>query len=132
MARSILPTARLCRYAGSPGTGNITGMRNGWQDRPIALESGANDMTRQKLLQQVDSTLTAENHYALGWYDSSERIAYWSRFGHPEWYLGKSTDWRGILSNWWYDPELAAKVECGEAMEVGVVDVDFWGKLDAR
>jgi len=108
-------------------TNNITGIKNKRVDEISRLEQTMFDPAQRiTLLQELDSILVAENHYALNWYAPFTRIAYWSKFGHPEWYLGKISDWKSIITNWWYDPALAARTKAGEKMEAGASDVKFW------
>lgn len=121
------------KLADQDNTNNITGIKNKRIDEICKLEQTMFDPAQRiTLLQELDSILVAENHYALNWYAPFTRIAYWNKFGHPEWYLGKISDWKSIIANWWYEPSLAAKVKNGETMEAGATDVTFWPEYNKQ
>jgi microcin C transport system substrate-binding protein len=126
------------RLADYPNTNNLAGFKDSRADSLMELELRTFDQTRRvKILRELDSILMASKSYALAWYAPYNRIAYWNRFGHPSFYLGKINDWQGILSTWWIDPEKAATVEKGKedttvTMPVGNTDVRFWEEWKKR
>jgi hypothetical protein len=54
-------------------------------------------------------------HCALAWTPKGIRVAYWDKFGVPEWVFSKTSQIGNhdlaIMSGWWYDKEKAAAIE---------------------
>jgi microcin C transport system substrate-binding protein len=126
------------KLADVPNTNNLGGFKNQRADEIMDLEQVTFDQNKRvALIQELDSILMASKQYALGWYGPYQRIVYWNKFGHPDFYLGKISDWQAILSTWWIDPEKAAMVEKGRKdksvkMEVGQTDVMFWPEYNKQ
>jgi len=118
--------------ADKPNTNNLTGFKNSRADQIMDLEQVTFDQAeRVKMLRELDSILMDSKQYALSWYAPYTRIAYWNKFGHPKFYLGKISDFEGVLSTWWYDGDQAATVAKGRSdksvkMDVSPVDINFW------
>jgi microcin C transport system substrate-binding protein len=119
-------------------TNNLAGFKNAHADSLMELELRTFDQaTRVKIIRELDSVLVASKIYALSWYAPYTRIAYWNRFGHPDFYISRINGWESILSTWWVDPEKAATVEKGKEdtkvkMPVGKTDVLFWNDWKKR
>lgn len=120
------------KLADVKNTNNITGMKNSRIDEICNAEQSEFDpIKRIELLRELDGILMQEKHYALSWYAGYQRIVYWNNLSMPEFGLGKITDWRGILSTWWFDPDKAETVNKGMkdktvTMPIGETDVKYW------
>lgn len=121
-----------------PNTNNLGGFKNTRADELIDKEQVTFDQAeRVKILQELDGLLIASHMYALGWSAPFQRVAYWNKFGYPEFYLGKISDWRYVLSGWWASPEKTKKLN--EALKdksinlgEGERDVKFWPDYNAK
>ncbi len=115
-----------------PNTSNLAGFRNARADSLMELEQVTSDQAgRVKILRELDSILMASHMYALGWYAPFTRVAYWNRFGQPDFYLGKGGDWGDMFRVWWHDPEKEAGLQrarrdTGLVLPTGETDVRFW------
>jgi microcin C transport system substrate-binding protein len=102
------------RLADAPNTNNITALKNARIDQICEREQVTFDRTeRIRLLQELDGILVAENHYALGYHVPYVRVAYWNKFGHPDFILTRIEDWDDAFALWWFEPEKAATVAKG-------------------
>ncbi|MCB0713003.1 MAG: ABC transporter substrate-binding protein [Ignavibacteriae bacterium] len=119
-----------------PNTNNLAGFKNRVADSLINLELVTFDLSKRvQIIRQLDSILVASHQYALAWYAPFTRVAYWNKFGHPDFYIGRTSDWRSILSLWWYDPDKAALVERGKddptmTLPTGSSEVYFWKEYE--
>ena len=119
-------------------TNNLGGFKDARADELIDREQITFDQAeRVKILRELDSILVASNQFALAWYAPFTRVAYWNKFGHPEFYIGKISDWRYVLSAWWVSPEKKAKL--AEALKdnsinlgKGERDVMFWPEYNKK
>ena len=124
--------------ADQPNTSNLAGFKNARADELIERELVTYDQEeRVKILRELDSILVSSNQYALAWYAPFTRVAYWNRFGHPEFYLGKISDWRYILSSWWVSPEKSrnlAEAQSDDSINLGEGerDVLFWPQFNSE
>lgn len=113
-------------------TNNITGFKNARVDQLIDIEKTTFDQNKRiAIMREIDSILMASNHYTLMWYAPYVRIVHWNSFGHPDFFLSKTGDWKDVAQYWWSDPEKAAMVRKGKSdksvtMETGEIDVKFW------
>jgi microcin C transport system substrate-binding protein len=120
------------KLADQPNTNNLSGFKNKRADELMDKEQITFDQgERVKILRELDSILMESKQYALAWYAPYTRIAYWNRYGHPDFYIGKISDFQAVLSTWWFDPqkaEIVAKARGDKSvkMEVGETDVQFW------
>jgi len=101
------------KYADIDNTNNITGFKNARVDEICDEYDRMFDFEdRIKALQEADSIIANSVHYAYSWSPLwSERIFYWNKFGKPESVMTYSGDWQQVPLIWWYEPELAEKVE---------------------
>lgn len=124
--------------ADQTNTNNLTGFKNARADEIMRAEQVTFDVSKRiAMLRELDSILMASKQYALAWYAPYVRLAYWNKFDAPDFYLGRISDWSGLLTTWWYDPEKAAIVQKGRGdmsvtLPVGQVDVKFWDKYNAE
>ena len=56
---------------------------------------------------QLDAEIYQQHPYSLEWFNPSDWVLYWNKFGVPERGLPKYGDWRDVFSTWWIDPEKA-------------------------
>ncbi|MGE3799906.1 MAG: extracellular solute-binding protein [Candidatus Kapaibacterium sp.] len=121
-----------------PNTNNMGGFKNARADELIEKELVTFDQNeRVKIIRELDSILVASQQYALAWYAPFTRVAYWNKFGHPDFYLGKISDWTNIISTWWISPEKAEKLS--EALKdpsidlgKGERDIKFWPEYNEK
>ncbi|KXK57749.1 MAG: ABC transporter substrate-binding protein [Chlorobi bacterium] len=120
------------KLADKPNTNNLAGFKNARADELMKKEQVTFDQAeRVKILRELDSILMESKQYALAWYGPYTRVAYWNRYGHPDFYIGKISDFQAILTTWWFDSQKAEIVAKGRTdksvkMEVGETDVKFW------
>ncbi len=108
--------------ADEPNTSNLAGFKNARADELIDMEQTEFDQAKRvEILRELDKILVESNQYALAWYGPFTRIAYWNRFGHPPYYLGKISDWRYIMTSWWISPEKNQKL--AEALKDNSIDL---------
>ena len=101
------------KMADQPMTTNITGVKNERIDELSHIYNQTFDgKERTALLQEIDAILHEMVPYAHGWgAPYTLRCAYWNKFGIPKEVIGYSGDWYTAMSAWWYEPELAKKIE---------------------
>ena len=67
------------------------------------------------IIQKIDSVEASMVHCALAWTPKGIRVAYWDKFGVPEWVFSKTSQIGShdlaIMSGWWYDKEKALAIE---------------------
>ena len=98
--------------ADEKGSNNIPGFKSPLADELIEQYDKEFDLSnRTDLLRKLDGEVFKHHPYALEWYLPCQRILYWNKFGMPENVLHKYEDWRAVFSNWWVDPEKAAKLK---------------------
>ena len=99
--------------ADQPMTTNITGVKNERIDKLSHIYNETFDgKKRTAILQEIDAILNDMVPYARGWgAPYTLRCAYWNKFGIPKDIIGYSGDWYTAMSAWWYEPELAKKIE---------------------
>ena len=110
-------TSYHSKYADVDNTNNITGFKN---DRVDEICDEYNAMftakDRIKVIKELDNIIAKTVHYAYGWTPLwSERMLYWNKFGKPESVVTYSGDWQQVPTLWWYEPELAKKVEAAKS-----------------
>jgi len=117
-------------------TNNLAGVKNDRIDELCKEYNVCFDQQRRvEIIREIDRIEMEIQPYALGWYAPFHRILYWNKFGHPDYYLARTSDWRSILSLWWVDPEKAKRLQEARKdksikLEVGPVDVPYWVEYD--
>jgi hypothetical protein len=76
------------------------------------------------------------------WNPRGLRIAYWDKFGMPEYILPRFTQlsyvYSTIAGTWWYDPDKAARmqraIQTGQDLggPKGIIEARYWKELAAR
>ena len=113
-------------------TNNLSGIKNARIDELINEYNVCFDQQKRvEMIREIDSILMQEQTFALGWFAPNQRILYWNRFGHPDFYLSRYGDWRSIISYWWVDEEKEAKLKEAKKdksiqLEVGPVQIRYW------
>ena len=98
--------------ADKKGSNNITGLKSEAADKLIEQYDQEFDLTKRiELLKQLDAVIFNEHPYTLAWYLPCERILYWNKFGMSKTVMHKYSDWRGIFSTWWVDPDKEQKLK---------------------
>lgn len=131
-------TAFHSELADIPNTSNLAGFKNTRADELIDREQITFEQEeRVKILRELDSILIDSKQYALAWYAPFTRVAYWNKFGQPDAYLSKISDWTSIISSWWASPEKTKKLN--EALKdksinlgEGERDVKFWPEYNEK
>ena len=119
-------------------TTNITGVKDERIDSICAVYNVTFDQKeREQQIQQIDYILTNMVPYALGWYAPYQRILYWNKFGHPDYYFTRIGDALDIPELWWYDPDQAEKLEAAKKdnaiqLDVGRTIVTYWTEYNEQ
>lgn len=110
--------------ADKPDNNNLPGFKSAEVDKLCEEYDKTFDREGQKrIIRKIDSIIFRAHPYALGWNAGYSRILYSNKFGHPEKYFSKIGDYRGIISQWWLDPEkekaLQEATRTGASLPVG-------------
>ena len=108
--------------ADNEGSNNITGFKSDRVDELIEQYDAEFDLQKRfVLLRQLDEEIFKQHPYSLEWYNPSDWLLWWNKFGMPEYGLPKYSDWRAVFSTWWLDPDKAKRLkaakEGGESIE---------------
>jgi hypothetical protein len=73
----------------------------------------------------------------LEWDAPFHRVAYWTKFGHPEGYFSRVGDSRDMATLWWIDPQKEAELRraLGDdsiTMPVGATEDRYWQEYESR
>jgi microcin C transport system substrate-binding protein len=126
------------QLADVPNNNNLTGFKDPRVDALLPVYDREFDQQKRvEIIREIDGILANAHHYALGWDAPFHRIAYWNKFGHPEGYLTRIGDQADIVSLWWRDPQLEARVAQGMRdqsvkMQSGETDVRYWQEYVRR
>jgi microcin C transport system substrate-binding protein len=118
--------------ADKSGSNNITGFKSAVADKLINEYDAEFDLAkRNELLKKLDAEIHNQHPYALEWYNPSERILYWNKFGMPDYGLNKYDEWEDAYISWWYDEEKANALEeakkSGKSFPIPPLKVRSWG-----
>jgi microcin C transport system substrate-binding protein len=106
-----LETEYSSTLADVPGNNNITGIKDKRIDEIIDLYNAEYDQKkREVLIRELDGILANLHHYVLLWDAPFQRIAFWNRFGYPEFYLSRVDDYSSAAWLWWVDPAREAQL----------------------
>ncbi|MEN3027274.1 MAG: extracellular solute-binding protein [Chlorobiota bacterium] len=120
---------------------NIEGFKNPRVDQLCDMYDTAFSREAQiRIIREIDSITMASYKNVLMWYPRGIRIAYWDKFGMPEYVLPRFAQIGyidlAIISTWWYDPEKAQRLEearrTGEALAREPVEVRYWKEFDEQ
>lgn len=86
---------------------------------------------RAAIVREIDRLVYQQHPYVLGWYSPAVRVAYWNKFGTPEFGIPRFVDWDESFVTWWVDPEkeqqlAAARKDRSLTMEPGERHHYFW------
>lgn len=111
---------------------NLTGFKSERVDELCErLESIDDPDERTAVLREIDGLIFAEHPCILGWSTGYVRLAYWNKFGHPRWYLGRTASAESVLRTWWIDEAKAAALKEAKAnpeitLDPGPQEVLYW------
>jgi microcin C transport system substrate-binding protein len=128
-------TSYLSSLADKPDNNNVPGIKIPRVDELCKQYDTTFSRKEQiKIIQEIDKLVGETYSVALGWYPKGIRIAYWNKFGMPDYVLSRTTQFgyldATIFSLWWYDAEKAKAVEeakkSGTALPIGEIPVMYW------
>jgi len=117
-------------------TANLAGVKDPRIDELIKEYNVCFDQSRRiAIIQEIDGIMMKMQPFALGWYGPYNRILYWNKLGHPEFYFSRTGDWRSVIGYWWIDPAKEKKLEkarnnTSDTLDVGDTDVMYWPEYD--
>ncbi|MCA9491346.1 MAG: hypothetical protein KC621_15550 [Myxococcales bacterium] len=117
-----------------PDNNNTNGFKDARVDELLAEYDREYDVKRrQQIIQEIDGILYAAHPYVLGWYNPSQRVLYWNKYGMPEWGVPRYATYQNMFITWWYDAEKAAQLEearkdPSKSMERVDPENHFWEK----
>jgi ABC-type transport system substrate-binding protein len=87
---------------------------------------------RRRIIREIDGLVFKDYPYVLQWYQPCQRVAYWNKFGMPEWGIHRFSEWEDAFSSWWVDPEkveaLKEARKSGSTLEHPEVENKYWLK----
>jgi len=109
-------TSIASELAGKNDNNNITGFKNPYADELIKeYDITCSQKDKYAIIQKIDSVEASMVHCALAWTPKGIRVAYWDKFGVPEWVFSRTSQIGShdlaIMSGWWYDKEKALAIE---------------------
>ncbi len=125
------------KLADKKDSNNIFGLKDPKVDELIERYNTCFDINeRISIMRKLDGILFNHYLYALGWYAPYTRLLFWNKFGYPDYMLSRFSDYRSIVSLWWFDPgkkeRLKEAMRKDEALltpeEIAKVDVKWWDK----
>lgn len=128
-------TSYLSALADKEDNNNIPGFKNPRVDALCKQYDTTFSRKEQiKIIQEIDKIVGETYPDALAWYPKGIRIAYWNKFGMPEYVLGRTTQFgyldATIFSLWWYDAEKAKALDdakkSGASLPIGEIPVMYW------
>ena len=105
--------------AGTPGSRNLTGIKNPAIDELIDIIVKA--ATRKELvdaIQALDRILTHQFYMVPHWYIAYDRAAYWNKFSRPKINPSQSSIINNIIEWWSYDESLVKKLESAKSQKI--------------
>lgn len=111
---------------------NVTAFRSERVDELIAKYDTEYDVqNRIDLIREMDGIIYNEHPYVLGWYGPAQRVAFWNKYGMPEWGIPRIGDTSSMHIVWWVDPKLeseltAAQSDSTKKMDAGAKENRFW------
>lgn len=128
-------TSYLSKLADVPDNNNVTGFKNPRVDELCKqYDTTFDHATQVKIIMEIDKIVGETYMDALAWYPKGIRIAYWNKFGMPEFVLPRFTQFGYldlyIFGTWWYDAGKAKAVEdakkASTSLPVGDIPVLYW------
>lgn len=108
-------TSLSSKLADKSDNNNIQGVKNARIDVLLDEYDKTFDMKRQvEIIREIDGISDSIYYDALQWNPRGIRIAYWDKFGMPEYVLPRQAQlsyvYQTIALTWWYEPEKAAAI----------------------
>jgi len=122
---------------------NIQGVKSKEIDALIAAYDTAFAFRDQvRIIRAIDSICAQMWFNVYTWNPRGLRVAYWDKFGMPEYILPRFTQlsyvYSTIAGTWWYDPDKAARlqraIQTGQDLggPKGIIEARYWKELAAR
>ena len=91
---------------------------------------------RREIIREIDGIIYKEQPYVLGWFNPSQRMAYWNKYSMPAWGSTKTADYDSLHYTWWVDPvkEAALKEALADpsiTLDPGPAENRFWPNWNA-
>lgn len=131
-------TSISSRLADQKDNNNLEGFKNARVDALLAEYDTTFARARQvEIIREIDK-IQMETHYdALAWNPRGIRIAYWDKFGMPDYILPRFTQLgyleSAIFSMWWYDADKAKALEAARSNKTKIAgngpeekEITFW------
>ncbi len=125
-------TSLKSSLADENNTNNISGFKSDRVDELLTEYDITFDQAhRVEIIREIDSIYSDIHPAAWGIARNYQRIAYWNKFGYPEYMVTRyGGDYRSVFSLWWYEPEKEAALKEAMAnntsLPIGEIDVKFW------
>ncbi|MFV1969178.1 MAG: extracellular solute-binding protein, partial [Pirellulaceae bacterium] len=125
-------TSWLSSLADKKNNNNITGFKDARVDEIITAYDQMFDLEeRVEAIRELDGIVFKQHPYILAWGLDNIRIIYWDKFGHPDWYLGRTARAEGALTTWWVDKEkekrlARARKDSSVKLEAGPTVIRYW------
>ncbi|MGL4465378.1 MAG: ABC transporter substrate-binding protein, partial [Planctomycetia bacterium] len=129
-------TSYHSKLADKNDNNNITGFKNKRVDELCdAYDLAFDQPERVKIVKEIDHLVYQQHPYILEWYQPCQRVAYWDKFGMPEFGLHRTLEFEDAFACWWIDPEkektLAAARKNGTPLPVPPMDNRYWQQKKA-
>lgn len=129
--------------ADKPDNNNIQGVKNKDIDALIAAYDTAYSFRDQvRIIRAIDSICATMWFNVYSWNPRGIRIAYWDKFGMPEYVLPRYTQlsyvYATVAATWWYDPQKAERLRRAMARgedlggPKGIQEIRYWKELAER
>ena len=100
------------KFADQLHNNNITSFADPKVDALIeAYGAEYNLQKRIEFLREIDGLVFNAHPYVLHWYNPSQRVVFWNKFGMPEFGGLRSHDQTELPYCWWVDPEKEKRLE---------------------
>jgi microcin C transport system substrate-binding protein len=133
-------TSVSSKLADKTDNNNIQGVKNARIDQLLGEYDLAFDVKRQvEIIREIDGICDSIYYDVHQWNPRGLRVAYWDKFGMPEYVLPRLTQlsylYQTIAMNWWYEPEKAAAIEEAKKTKKdlggnkAIQEVKYWKNL---
>lgn len=125
-------TSLKSSLADESNTNNIGGFKNDRVDELlIEYDVTFEQKRRVEIIREIDGIYSDIHPAAWGIARNYQRIAFWDKFGYPEYMVTRyGGDYRSVFTLWWYEPEKEAALEAAMAnntdLPTGMIDVKYW------
>ena len=125
-------TSLKSSLADENNTNNISGFKSDRVDELlIEYDVTFEQARRVEIIREIDGIYSDIHPAAWGIARNYQRIAYWNKFGYPEYMVTRyGGDYRSVFTLWWYEPEKEAALKEAMAnntsLPIGEIDVKYW------